>query len=505
MKDRIREMLKFQDLTPEEKEQRGILCRLYGPCADFEAPTRNGRKYSDEVWERVFNENEIVKELLANGGIPGEAQHPADREEVDVEKIALMMPEAPKKGDDGKLIAYFDVQDTPCGRILYQLAKYGFKLGISSRGTGDIITDENGEECVDPSTYDFTCFDAVIIPSVKDARLSMVESLDNRPTLKQALQESLNAATPGDKKIMEETLKDLHIDVTTQESDNIDASEDSKQLKEDLNKEAINDGSDEIIKSLQEAVKEKSMLEKEIKSLQEKLAVSDTKVGELNEELNRYKSTTIRLSNIARNNKKDLEKVGSLEEELKSKDEIISRLKERNSRLLDEATSKRTGLTESLKTKTNEITKLTEDLNTYKEKVNSLENQLKEELSTSSKKIDDLNAKLTKSNQLSEKYKKATYNVVDRYIENKATMLGVKPVEIKNKLSESYTLDEIDRVCEEMQTYSLNIRKLPFALNEGVQIQVKEKKDASFRLPKDKFAGDDDVDESLIKMAGIEK
>ena len=49
MKDEIREALAFEDLTQEEKDRRGILCRLYGPCADISGPTRNGRKYSDEL------------------------------------------------------------------------------------------------------------------------------------------------------------------------------------------------------------------------------------------------------------------------------------------------------------------------------------------------------------------------------------------------------------------------------------------------------------------------
>ena len=50
MKDVIRETLAFEDLTAEEKEKRHILGRLYGPVADVINPTRNGRKYSEELW-----------------------------------------------------------------------------------------------------------------------------------------------------------------------------------------------------------------------------------------------------------------------------------------------------------------------------------------------------------------------------------------------------------------------------------------------------------------------
>jgi len=41
--------LKFKSINPEEKKQKGILGRLYGPVASFASPTRNGRKYSQEL------------------------------------------------------------------------------------------------------------------------------------------------------------------------------------------------------------------------------------------------------------------------------------------------------------------------------------------------------------------------------------------------------------------------------------------------------------------------
>ena len=42
-------VLKFKNLSPEEKEERGILGRLYGKVADFTNGTRNGRKYSEAL------------------------------------------------------------------------------------------------------------------------------------------------------------------------------------------------------------------------------------------------------------------------------------------------------------------------------------------------------------------------------------------------------------------------------------------------------------------------
>lgn len=205
--------LKFKNISPEEKSKKGILGRLYGPVASFAAPTRNGRHYSQDLWEKLFN-SDLIKERFANGGIFGELCHP-DYEDVNMEKIAVVMPEPPVKDDKGDLIAYVDIVDTPCGRIAYQLAKYGYKFGISSRGTGDIIEDFDGNEEVDPDTYQLNAFDLVEIPAVESARLAFVESLDTKKkygkTLKQKLAEELDKSSEEDKKIMNEALDNLDI------------------------------------------------------------------------------------------------------------------------------------------------------------------------------------------------------------------------------------------------------------------------------------------------------
>lgn len=511
MKDRIRETLAFQDLTPEEKEKRGILCRLYGPCADIKGPTRNGRKYTDSLWQEVFTKNELVRELLENGGIPGEAQHPEDRDEIDVEKIALMMPEAPKRDENGHLIAYFDVQDTPCGRILYQLAKYGFKLGISSRGTGDIIYNDDGEETVDPSTYDFKCFDAVIIPSVKDARLTMVESLQkDNPKLMKALTESLNNANKDDRKIMEETLNDLGINIDEKKSlnENINTSN-SANIKVDSNKgetesnSAVKDNeAKQLVSSLQESLKSKVLLETKVQKLQEDLAVSDTKVKQLQEELNKYKGLVVNMTKYASENK-DLKKdIVSLEEKLASQEKTITLQEKRIGTLVDKVHLKETkakDLRENYNSTSNEVKSLQEKLASsevaHKNEIKQLKEQLKETNANLEIKENELSTRLAKASKLIEKYKGFVNTTVDRYIESKAVMLGVTPNEIKNRLSESYTLDEVDKVCESLQDFNLRISKLPFNVEKGTRIGITESKKSRY----EELSAEEDVS-SLAKF-----
>ena len=202
----ILETLKLQPLTEEEKASRHILGRWYGPIATCTESTRNGRRYNRELWERAMND-ELLHEKIANKCLFLELGHPMDREETDMSKVCACIPELPKIINDD-LCACVDILDTPNGRILKTLCDYGFIPGISSRGSGDVMPNND----VDPETFFLETFDIVSIPAVKKARLSMCESLDrNSNNLKHALTESINNASEEDKVIMKETLENLNI------------------------------------------------------------------------------------------------------------------------------------------------------------------------------------------------------------------------------------------------------------------------------------------------------
>jgi hypothetical protein len=208
----ILETLKLQPLTEEEKASRHILGRWYGPIATCNEGTRNGRRYNKELWEKALND-ELFHEKLANKCLFLELGHPQDREETDMSKVCACIPEMPRI-IDGDLCACVDILDTPNGKILKTLCDYGFIPGISSRGSGDVMPNND----VDPETFFLECFDVVAIPAVKKARLSMCESLDkNTAKLKKALTESINKASEEDKAIMKETLENLDIDIEASE------------------------------------------------------------------------------------------------------------------------------------------------------------------------------------------------------------------------------------------------------------------------------------------------
>lgn len=495
--------LRFKELSPEEKQRRGILGRLYGPMADIVKGTRNGRRYSDELWEKAFDDP-ITQEMLGAGGIPGELDHPTDREETCSEKIAIMMPEAPKKDKNGKLIGYFDILDTPCGRIAYALAKYGFKLGVSSRGSGDTYTDYDGQESVDPDTYKLNAFDLVLLPAVKDARLQMVEGLEIKKSFKKELQESLDKSSEDDKKIMLETLDGLEIDYKEDSSET-----EEESVNQVADEEAVDNGLD-LVKDLQEALKDNSKLQQQIVELNEKLSVSYTKEIKLEEDNMKLKDAISKLSESVSKAKALNTQVKSMKKQLDAKVEelnqqrsVVKSLNEKlrmsisKKRVLDEGLSQKES---SLKEKDSTIKQLKENINSLKHENEKELNSLKEELSElkqdSQIKNSQYSKKLSETNQLVEKYKKVANTAVNKYIESKATILGISSEEIKNRLKENYSFKDIDLICEDLRSYKLNMSKLPFSIsNKNIQ-GVSMKDDTSNR-----FANPDDVvDKSLLDL-----
>lgn len=499
------EELSLDDSVKVNNKGEAILGRLEGPCADFITPTRNGRMYDETLWEKVFN-SEIIKEYFECGGIPGELDHPADRQETCSEKIAIMMPEPPRKNSDGQLVATFDILNTPCGKIAYTLAKYGYKLGISSRGSGDTYTAMDGNEHVDEDTYDFQAFDLVLLPAVKAARLKMVESLDTtKKAFRKAICEALDTASVEDRKIMEDKLKELEIDYSPEKADNKASSTES---------EADNVGSD-LVKDLQEALKEKQKLEGQLTELQEKLSVSYAMEARLKDSIERYKSSISSLTESSKRVKILEQKISTLTADIEGKDKTISSQKDAIHRLTESRKSisgKSKSLNESLHNKDSqikdlrmEVKSLTESLSDVKSQAKAKENQLVENLEELKKdsaiKHSEYSKKLTNANNLVEKYKRIAKSAIDKYIESQAVRLGVKPTEIRNKLSENFSFNDIDRVCEGLQEYKVNISKLPFDVSQPRKVKMSVTESVEPIKPVNRF--DDELDEQLKALAGL--
>lgn len=611
--------LKFQRISPEEREKKGILGRLYGPCADVINATRNGRKYGEELWSKVFS-SPIVKEQYEAGGIFGELNHP-DYEEVAIEKIAIVMPEPPAKGPDGLLYGYWDILDTPCGRILKTLCDYGYKVGISTRGSGEVTSDFLGNEEVDPDTYNLSALDIVSIPAVKAARLQYVtESLNKtryNVTLREKLTESINKETVENQKIVKESLTTLGINLdeasenkatpysvmcktyknnrvfkdrekqSAEIQDSIDWLENNNKkhdlyqhksdngctlfyeelrlmdstiesphsdwrdlqvgdkikvihtlfgvnsIEEDevtevtpdyvevypINTDEVRTGrkySDNnwenvkviesstvdndkvVLDHLQEQLKVNKKLEQMVTNLQEQLSVSYAKETRLTEKLANAEKSVTRLAETSKSNKALVGKVAKLNDLV----EQLNREKTESYKKLNESISNKGALKSELSSKETRIATLTEQL---KEKADenikltdSIENMEKQ---TAELKESYAN-KLKQTTALVEKYQRIAHSAVNYYIESKAISLGVKPQEIKNRLPESYNFKDIDKVCESLRRYSINLNNLPFStqLNESVSVSAKNINQDDMLVPRNTEDDITDLDMKLAEM-----
>lgn len=540
--------MQYQRLTEEEKQKRGILGRLVGIIADFKNATRNGRKYTEELWDKTFD-NPIVKEKISNRCLFGELGHPADRQEIDMEKIAICLAEMPKKGNDGKLYGVFDILDTPNGRILKTMCDYGCNIGVSSRGGGDTFEDYNGEETVEPDTYELECWDAVLLPAVKSARPAYVtESLDtSKKTLKTALLEALEKSTEDEQRVMKTTLDELAIDYSTEE-DVTETSESVDNIDVVTESEAAEDTGVDVIKELQEALQGQSILKGQVKSLQQQLSVCYTKESRYSDRLSKlatkikaqetdYTKLSEELATISSDNttlRTNVEQlngqVSLLTESLSSKEKQIEELTAKlNARTLkceslelklNKESSHKTKLDESLSSKSAEVKKLTEAYSQLKQSsekelksaraqtISLQENNTKlvEELQEAKKDSQitksQLNAKLEQAKKLVEKYKSVAKIAVDKYISSQATRIGVSSQDITSRLNESYSFKEIDKVVEDLQQYKINLNSLPFTTlsqKKPVKMKITEAKEPLLELKDNpSYKLDDDIDDSLL-------
>ena len=172
-------------------------------------------------------------------------------------------------------------------------------------------------------------------------------------------------------------------------------------------------------------------------------------------------------------------------------------------------------LQEAVDEKENEIKLLKEQLrkvrkeqvSSSKEKEEKIE-KLQESVETLKKdsmiKKSEYENKLSKERALTEKYRNTAKRAVDKYIALQALKLGLTSEEIKNKLSENFSFNDIDRVCEDLQKYKVNMSKLPFSTRSNVKsigMKITESKEPM--IPAKVYDVDDTVDESLMSLAGM--
>lgn len=132
--------------------------------------------------QRVYPRSEVEKAVgfimeKAKEGqyVAGELNHP-DNLSVDLKNVSHIITEAWMDGDNA--VGKCKILNTPSGQIVQQLIAGGLKLGVSSRGTGNVTTEGVVED------FAFVTLDIVAQPSGPGCYPDVVrESVENKKVL----------------------------------------------------------------------------------------------------------------------------------------------------------------------------------------------------------------------------------------------------------------------------------------------------------------------------------
>ena len=171
-----------EDCISEQKtitENVGNTQHMYitGPFLQAVTRNRNGRVYPQHIIEREVNK---FQSLIESREAVGELSHP-DSGEINPDRAAILITDLHMDGNLG--MGKAKVLSTPCGKILESLLNDGVRMGVSSRGTGNL-----GKDNVVCEDFSLLTIDAVYMPSAQVAYSDAIyESIQN--TVKWVLDE----------------------------------------------------------------------------------------------------------------------------------------------------------------------------------------------------------------------------------------------------------------------------------------------------------------------------
>src|SRR5574343_414321 len=143
---------------------------LTGIMMQSEVKNGNGRIYRSDELRKVVEE---CQQKFKNGQfIMGELNHP-DTLSIDLNNVSHAITEMYMDGNNA--VGRMKMLNTPKGNIARAIMEGGVRLGVSSRGTGNV--NESGEV----SGFSFVTVDIVSTPSAPDADPDLVyESMNNK-------------------------------------------------------------------------------------------------------------------------------------------------------------------------------------------------------------------------------------------------------------------------------------------------------------------------------------
>ena len=156
----LREHLTFdQARMVTETDADGKDLYMKGICIQGGVKNANSRVYPvNEIQEAVSTLNEQINQGMS---VLGEVDHPDDLK-VNLDRVSHMVTEMWMDGPNG--YGKLKVLPTPMGNLVKTMLESGVKLGVSSRGSGNVK-----EASGDVSEFEIVTIDVVAQPSAPDA------------------------------------------------------------------------------------------------------------------------------------------------------------------------------------------------------------------------------------------------------------------------------------------------------------------------------------------------
>lgn len=165
-------LVDFAPIKLQLVESKGGKVVVRGEFAKCGVATENKRVYPGEVWE---NEIKRLNKALGERRVYGELDHPADGR-TQLTRVSHLITHLRIEG--GIVIGEAEIVDSERGKTLKALLNAGCKVGVSSRGYGSTVENEQGESVVQED-YRLATFDFVAEPADGDAFPDIVaESID---------------------------------------------------------------------------------------------------------------------------------------------------------------------------------------------------------------------------------------------------------------------------------------------------------------------------------------
>jgi hypothetical protein len=203
MANKLYEYLSFDkahvELLEEDDKKSGtkMLC-MKGIFIQGDVRNQNQRVYPAREIARAVNS--ITEKLSGGQSVMGELDHPEELS-INLDRVSHLITDMWIEGADG--YGKLKIVSTPMGNIVKTLLQSGAKLGVSSRGSGNVNDDGN------VSDFEIITVDIVAQPSAPNAfPRTIYESLYNMKGGSRVITTAKEALTEA--AAQKQLVKDLH-------------------------------------------------------------------------------------------------------------------------------------------------------------------------------------------------------------------------------------------------------------------------------------------------------